>query len=98
MSIYLRDQLILECWTPAHLRQPETSAHGPHYPVQVWGVIEDPNYKLGDLVRYADVVAWWPALKLWTCTSQNRADEEVNDVKVRVVLWQPLPPVPETWP
>lgn len=97
MSLSIRDSLIQQCWVPAHLKHP-TSETGPHFPVQVWGVIDDPRYRMNGEKPFADVVAWWPALKKWTCTSQCVGDLDVDDVQCRVTFWQPMPPVPETWP
>lgn len=98
MSLYLRDQLIRACWTPAHLKQPADGDKGPHFSVQVWGVIDDPRYRLNGEKPFCDVVAWWPALKLWTVTGQCRGDLDVDDIPTRVTYWQPLPPTPDSWP
>lgn len=93
MSITLRNALIHECWTPVS-KKPEFTGP-PHFPVQLWGVIEDKRF--GD-EPFADVVAYWPATDLWTATLQCRGSQEADDVPVRVILYQPLPPVPKVWP
>lgn len=94
MSLVLRDTLLKQCWVPSNLRVPDDSLHGPHYPVTVWGVIDDPRYRLNGEPVFMDVVAWWPASRVWTVTSQCRADEDVDDTPVTVTWWQPLPPLP----
>lgn len=76
------------------MRVPPTDARGPHYPVEVWGVIEDEQFTYdGKVKTFADVVSYWPALNIWTVTMACRADREAADVQVRVSLWQPLPPI-----
>lgn len=94
MSLLLRDSLLKQCWVPAHLRVPDDGPSGPHYPVQVWAVIDDPRYRLNGEPVFMDVACWWPASKVWTVTGQCRADEEVDDTVVNVTFWQPLPPLP----
>lgn len=96
MSLLLRDQLIRDCWVPSGFRQPETDPRGRHYPVQVWGTIDDPRLRLPGRPHspFQDVVAWWPATRIWTVTLQCRADEDAVDFQVNVTFWQPLPPLP----
>lgn len=94
MSLLLRDTLIKQCWVPSHIRVPDDDPRGLHYPVQVWGVIDDPRYRCNGEPVFQDVVCWWPAARIWTVTSQCRADDEVDDVAVMVTWWQPLPPLP----
>ena len=98
MSITLRDQLIASCWVAAHVQQPEPDPRGAHFPVQVWGVIEDPRFTPVVAGRFADVVSWWPSSRCWTVSHQCRADDEVVELPVRVIAWQELPPVPLDWP
>jgi hypothetical protein len=98
MSLYLRDQLIRQSWIPVHLRPPENDPRGVHYPVQVWGVIDDPRLKTSDGKPFSDVVSYWPALGKWTVTFQCRLSELPDDYPVRVTFWQPLPPTLESWP
>lgn len=97
MSLYLRDQLILQCWVASHLHQPQADPRGNHFPVQVWGVIDDPRYKPVRSKPFADIVSFWPSLGYFTVTHQCQADEEVIELRVRVTHWQPLPPTPDSW-
>lgn len=97
MSLLLRDQYIRECWIPVTLRAPRMDpGASPHYPIQLWGVIDDPKLQGEGWPPgpYADVVAYWPALNKWTVTHSGRADEFATDVEVRVTFYQPLPPIP----
>lgn len=96
MSLTLRDQLIRECWVPADFRTPAPDPRGPHYPVQVWGVVDDPRLAPNNEKRYVfqDIVTWWPSLKIWTVTLQCRTDEDAQDFPCTVLYWQPLPPLP----
>jgi len=98
MSLYIRDQLIQQCWIPVHHRVPETDPRGPHYAVQVWGVIDDPRVRTVDGRTFSDVVSYWPALKKWTVTHQLRQNDLADDYPVSVTFWQPLPPTPTDWP
>ena len=52
----------------------------------------DPYFNEGK--PFADVVAYWPALGKWTVTGTVRGNEDVEDVPVRIVGWQYLPPLP----
>jgi hypothetical protein len=94
MSLILRDQLLRECWVPTSLRKPAPNPAGPHYSVPVWGVIDDSNFTIAGETMFADVVAYWPALDKFTVTHQCRADEDADDHVVKVIWWQPLPPLP----
>lgn len=96
MSLLLRDTLLKQCWVPSHLRVPDDDPRGAHYPAQVWAVIDDPRYRFNGEPVFMDIACWWPASRTWTVTGQIRADDpdSVDDVKVRVTFWQPLPPLP----
>lgn len=94
MSLILRDQYIRSCWVPAHLRVPQHRPGREHFPIQCWGVIQEPSMEVDGETMFADVVAWWPALGKWTVTHQCRADEDATDHVVVVLWWQPLPPLP----
>lgn len=95
MSLLLRDQCIRECWVYTSLRKPQPDHRGLHYPVQVWGVVEDERFVDDQCVvkRFADVVTYWPALGIWTVSMCCREDDSAVDVKVNVTMWQPLPPL-----
>ena len=97
MALYLRDQLILECWQASHLKLPDPDSRGAHFPVVVWGVIDDPRFRPVMGKPFAEVVSWWPALGKFTVTHQCQADVEVIELPVRVTHWQPLPPTPDSW-
>lgn len=87
-SLLLRDQIIRQCWVPADFRVPDPDVRGPHFPVQVWAVVEVNNR------RFVDLVSWWPALRRWTATWQSKANEDAVEFAVVVVFWQPSPPLP----
>lgn len=95
MSLTLRDQLIRACWVPSDFRKPPPDARGAHYPVQVWGVIDDPAFRPeeGELSPFVDIVSWWPASQIWTVTFQCRRNPNAEDYPVLVSWWQPLPPL-----
>jgi hypothetical protein len=67
---------------------------GPHHPVQVLAVIDDPLHRINGDDPFVDIAAYWPALDKWTITSQCRADTEVTDTPVNVAFWMPLPEAP----
>lgn len=94
MSLLLRDHHIRACWVPSGFRRPVPDDRGPHFPVEVWGVIDDPRFRLTGQRPIQDVVSYWPALDRWTVTLQCRADEDAVDFPVHVTHWQPLPPLP----
>lgn len=95
-SLILRDQLITQCWVPADFRAPPSHPEGDHYPVEVWGVVDPtslPDGVCDKRAPFADVVVYWPALRRWTSTFTIRGAEEAEDHYIRVLYWQPLPPV-----
>lgn len=76
---------------------PATAPEGEGFSVQVWGVIDDPRLRIHEDEPFQDVVAWWPARRVWTVTHQCRADEQAVDYEVNVVAWRPLPPRGTVW-
>jgi hypothetical protein len=78
-------------WIPAET-PPESI--GPHFPVQVLAVIDDPKYRVND-DAFVDIAAYWPSLNKWTVTHQCAADEDAADYTVNVTHWQPLPELPK---
>lgn len=94
MSLTLRDQYVRECWVPSQFRTPPTGPQGVHFPVEVWGWVDDEKLRLEGKKAFQDVVCWWPALGKWTVTLQCRADEDAVDFVCTVTYWQPLPPGP----
>jgi hypothetical protein len=83
-------------WRPAST-PPATLPHGPHYPVTVLAVIDDPRYRINGDEPFVDSASWWPAEKKWTVTHQVRSDAEVADYPCRVVAWQPMLELPPPW-
>lgn len=96
-SIFLRDSLIYESWKPTTILPPPDE-RGRHFPVQLWGVIDDERFHRVQPGPFSDVVSFWPALGIWTVTLQSRGAPDPVETEVRVILWQPLPPVPKSWP
>lgn len=94
MSLILRDQLLKQCWVPASMRKPLPNPAGNHFPVTVWAVVDDVRYRCNGEPVFMDVACWWPASRVFTITSQCRADEDADDKPVNVTWWQPLPPLP----
>jgi len=80
-------------WISFHI--PPESPKGEHYPVTVLAAIDDSRFQLNGEDPFVDIVAYWPALKKWTCTHQCRADEDVVDYEVNVTWWQPMPEEPK---
>lgn len=75
-------------------RPPVVDNHDENFSLQVLGLIDDPLLRWrGQELPFWDVVAWWPARKLWTVTHQTRADAGAADYPTNVVRWRPLPPV-----
>lgn len=87
MSLLLRDQYIRACWVPADFRQPPTNGN-QHHPVRCWGVVSWQGH------IFQEIVHWWPALRVWTCTMQVSVNEDAQDIPVTVLWWQPMPPLP----
>lgn len=96
-SLQERDKILRESWRDARFISPDPHPAGEHFAVQVWGIIDDPRYRLNREEKpFQDVVSYWPAAKKFTVTHLNRsvAGEDVADFPVVVTFWQPLPPMP----
>ena len=91
-----RDRQLSACWVDVDFTVPAARPSGDHYPVTVWGVINDPRFRINGEVEFMDVVSWWPGLRVWTVTHQSRADGEAFDHPCKVTYWQPLPPLPRS--
>lgn len=98
MSVHIRDQLILECWTSCSLKLPEPDSRGIYYPVPCLGVVDDPRFKERMGGRFVELVSWWPANRIWTVSHQSQACDDVVDLQIRVVAWQPWFQAPKDWP
>lgn len=98
MSLAQRDHLIRQSWIPAEIRQPQTLPNGPHFPVTVMAVVDDPRLRINGDEPFVDIAAWWPSLRIWTVTHQCLADHTntTTDYPVRVTYWQPQLPLPNT--
>jgi len=83
-------------WRPASA-PPEALPHGPHYPVTVLGVIDDPRFRINGDEPFVDTVSWWPAAQKWTVTHQVRSDADAEDYPCRVIAWQPMLELPAPW-
>lgn len=94
MNITERDRLIRECWVPVKFKTPDPLPAGKHFPVAVWGVVDDSRFTLAGQKTFMDVVHYWPAANKWTITHCARSDDEAEDFPVTVTHWQPLPPLP----
>jgi len=88
----IRDDVLRRAWNDPRDAVPQAADQSPHFSIEVWGVIRDPMRNEGK--PYADVVAYWPALRKWTVTGVGRNTEDVLDTPVRVAAWQYLPPLP----
>lgn len=96
-SLEERDTLLRQCWRNSRFIVPEAHAAGPHFAIQVMGVVDDPHYRMikGDERPFVDLVAYWPAARKWTITHCSRAcADEATDYPVNVTFWQPLLPLP----
>jgi len=88
----VRDDMLRRAWTHPRDGVPQAPGKSEHFAIEVWGVVEDPYFNEGK--PFQDVVAYWPALRIWTVTCTVRGTDDVEDVKVRVIGWQYLPPLP----
>ena len=92
ITIAERDLMLAECWRCSKHQVPDPDARGPHYPVTVFGVVDDSALHLvGGDGPYVDVVSYWPAARIWTVTHLSRCDsDEAVDFPAMVTYWQPL--------
>jgi hypothetical protein len=96
-SLTERDAAIKRCYVDAAFRLPDPDPRGPHFPVQVIGVIEQSDELVaacGDRKHIVDFVCWWPALRKWTVTHTCRGTEDAIDFPCTVTHWQPDLPLP----
>lgn len=92
-SIAQRNQILRECWIDARYRVPDPLEAGPHFSVEVLGIVDDPAYTVRGERPFVDIVAYWPAAKRFTVTHCGRGCAEVEDRPVNVTHWQSLPPL-----
>lgn len=90
-----RDRLLKASWRDARHVVPDPHPGGEHFSVQVLGVIDDSAFQIeGDPGAFVEFVSWWPALRRWTVTHTNKADDQATDFPCKVTYWQPSPPLP----
>lgn len=88
----VRDDVLRRAWVRPIDGVPQAPDQSEHFAIEVWGVVQDIFFNDGK--PFADVVSYWPALRMWTVTGTVRGGEDVADQMVRVIAWQYLPPLP----